>query len=60
MNPAPLPAPSPLASFFFLSQFFHGVVFVPVVLSLLPDRLVSHRAGTAAVTHGDSSSRVSV
>lgn len=44
----------------FLSQFFHGVVFVPVILSMLPDRLVSHRAGTAVVAHGDSSAKVRV
>ncbi|CAM9899558.1 unnamed protein product, partial [Ectocarpus sp. 12 AP-2014] len=33
--------------------FFHGVVFIPVLLSMLPDRLVSHSGheeGTASIT----------
>ncbi|CAN0510355.1 unnamed protein product [Ectocarpus sp. 12 AP-2014] len=40
--------------------FFHGVVFIPVMLSILPDRLVSnsaHGEGTASITRHDGSNK---
>ncbi|CAM9506157.1 unnamed protein product [Ectocarpus sp. 12 AP-2014] len=43
--------------------FFHGVVFIPVMLSILPDRLVSnsaHGEGTTSITrHGGSNKEAS-
>ncbi|CAM9359742.1 unnamed protein product, partial [Ectocarpus fasciculatus] len=41
--------------------FFHGVVFIPVMLSILPDRLVSnstHGEGTASVKRHNGSKKV--
>ncbi|CAN0008284.1 unnamed protein product [Ectocarpus sp. 12 AP-2014] len=41
--------------------FFHGVVFIPVLLSMLPDRLVSHSGpeeGTASITRHTGSKKV--
>ncbi|CBJ26534.1 conserved unknown protein [Ectocarpus siliculosus] len=43
--------------------FFHGVVFIPVLLSMLPDRLVSHSGheeGTASITRHTGSKKVVV
>ncbi|CAM9459401.1 unnamed protein product [Scytosiphon promiscuus] len=37
--------------------FFHGVVFIPVVLSMLPDRLVSYLPSATAVTHHDGAAK---
>lgn len=42
-------------------QFFHGVAFIPVLLSMLPDRLVSHPAhggGTTSVTRPSTTKKV--
>lgn len=44
-------------------QFFHGVVFVPVVLSILPDSVVSHsprHAGPAAIINEQRRDQVCV